>query len=51
LLSADPRDASPLVEPCLSPERRKVMGAVEELLVPLSRLLSLGAELEWNHED
>jgi hypothetical protein len=27
------------------------MGVVEELSVPLSRLISLGAELEWNRED
>jgi hypothetical protein len=51
LLSADPRDASPSVEPSLSLERRKTMGAVEDLSVPLSRLLSLNAELEWNRED
>jgi hypothetical protein len=38
-LSADPRDALSPVEPSPSLERRKVTGVVEELLVPLSRLL------------
>ena len=38
-LSADPRDASPPMEPSPSPKRRKMMGVVEELSVPLSGLL------------
>jgi hypothetical protein len=36
---ADPRAASPPVEPSPSPERRKITGAVKELLVSLSGLL------------
>jgi len=38
-LDADPRDASPSVEPSPSPERRKTTHAVEEVSVPLSGLL------------
>jgi hypothetical protein len=38
LLGADSRFASPPVEPFPSSERRKTMGAVEELSVPLSGL-------------
>jgi hypothetical protein len=38
-LGADPRDASPSVVPSPSPERRKMMGTVEELSMPLSWLL------------
>jgi hypothetical protein len=38
-LGVDPREASPPVEPSPSSERRKTMGPVEELLVPLYGLL------------
>jgi len=38
-LDADPRDASPSVEPSPSPKRRKTTHAVEEVSVPLSGLL------------
>jgi hypothetical protein len=50
-LGADPRDASPPVEPSLSPERRKTTNVGRSSRCPSLGCSTLGAKLEWNIMD